>query len=114
MAELDHTQILRLVTEGKLDQAHARAYISAIEAMERGLEFRKKAAQLVEAADVERAVRGVAQTARMVLESGVDAMVAAVAQAVPLTESQRHAVRKAADDNAKAVMKALAKLGGTG
>lgn len=113
MADLDHTKILQMVIGGKLDQAHSRAYISAIEAMERGLEFRKKTAQLVEATDVERAVRGVAQAARMVLESGVDAMVAAVAQAVPLTESQRHAVRKAADENAKAVMKALAKLGGT-
>lgn len=111
LADLDHNQILRLVMEGKLDQAHARAYMSGIDAMERGLEFRARTMSVVDAADLERTTRSAATAARLVIENGVDAIVAAVAEVVTLTDAQRHAVRAAAEANARDTMRELAAIG---
>lgn len=110
LAAMDPAQILNLVMAGTLDQSHARAYISAVSAMERGLEFRLKAGSTVEVADLAPAIRRVLVEARAVLEGRVDAMVAAVAGVVTLNDSQRREVHEAAERTVHDVMDALAQL----
>lgn len=110
LAAINPSQILAMVMAGTLDQSHARAYISAISAMERGLEFRERTKAVVEVDELVAAIRRVLQDARSVLEGKVDTMVAAVASVVTLTDAQRHAVHDAAERAMHDTIDALAAM----